>query len=181
MVVPLERPHVPPVQQLAEELVNRMGNTLPEASHETAGTNGFRVVSPKQTALNLRTFAEWREIVYAAVRAGVGKAYDKQSAFADDVGKSGSVVSKRLNHKPDDEGNDMLAPLDYLATLACAEEPYGLETALALMLKEKGYRIVPIEPPSEAEQKRALARELPEHRRRQVEREQGWPEGWIDQ
>lgn len=154
-----------------------MNRSVPEGATETERYKGLIPVSP-QTAMELRPYLEWREIVYRALRDSVDEGYLKRSTFADDVGKTTGEVSLRLRHADDDRGYQQLAPIDYLATLAL--KPGALERFIAELAEAKGLKLESAHPLTPEEKLKIIAAELTEKRRRQLERENNLPSGALE-
>lgn len=162
--------------------VKSMRRSLPAEPSETKPSSGFGTISEgNQRAWRWepRTFLEWREVVYGALRKAVSDHYTKQGEFADAIGVSNGEASRRLNHSPDEKtGRPQLAYLDYLVTLCT--RPEAFETFAGEVLREKGKRIEGCHPPTDEETWRALASEMTDKQKRRLEQEREWPRGWLD-
>jgi hypothetical protein len=153
-----------------------MARTVSKSVPETVGQKGFRIVS-SQLSLELLGYLDWRERVYRAAQSVVDEFWIKQSDFADDVGKSTGETSKRLHRRENDQGDPLTMPADWLARFA--QKPGALERFCELLLVDKRVRLEPIDLPTSEEIADAALAELPDHRRRQLEKEKGWPKGHL--
>lgn len=121
---------------------------------------------------------EWIDIGYRALREQSAISFQSQGEHADACGMMNGDFSLRIRRAPDDKMRTQRAYLEMLMVLATV--PGGLEGWCARVLREKGVRLEPERPPSDAETWRALAAEMTDKRKRQLEHERGWPEGWLD-
>jgi hypothetical protein len=123
-------------------------------------------------------YLTWRDRIYLAAQIVVDEFWEKQGTFADTVGKSNGETSKRLHRKDnEDHGDPLTMPADWLAHFAMKRG--ALERFCELLLLDKGVRLEAIDLPTPDEVAVAALAELPEHRRRQIEKEKGWPKGHL--
>jgi hypothetical protein len=117
--------------------------------------------------------------VYGAIADTVDECMGGTVAFAALMEERVPDVSRRLRRGDDGKGNRMHARADYLAGFATSH-------AARLVFVNKlcaAWHLKPTEPMSELtpeEKLKILASELPEKRRRQLEREHGLPAGSLE-
>lgn len=117
--------------------------------------------------------------VYDALQATVDECMGGPVAFAAVVERPVSDVSRRLRRAEDSKGETQRAPVDYLAALATSHEARlcFINHLCALW----GLRPTePIMQLTDSEKLRILASELPDRRRRALEREHGLPKGALE-
>ncbi len=117
-------------------------------------------------------------IADAAMQDGVDVGWSKRSDFGDDLGQDTSQVSLALNRKPDKRLKVQTWDSTYVVQLM--ERPAALFRFIQRLGTPFGIQSIMVDPTDEGHIRRELARELPEKRKRQFEREHGLPEGWLE-
>jgi len=161
--------------------VANMKSSLPKTGAQTERGKSLVGISPqKQTTFGFvpGTFLEWRDIGYRALQEQVAESYPTQGEYADVLGQTNGDTSLRLRRGDDDHGRPQRAFLEMV--MALAMKPGGLEGFCARVLREKRMHLEPDELPTETETIRGMAAFMSEKQRRAVERDHGWPEGWLD-
>ena len=159
---------------------SRMTNTLPPAGHRTEAEHGSVAVQgvlPLDVKFDERTVDQQIAAVYAALRAGVDVYDVKQGSFADDMGKPKGDVSQRLNHAVV-RGELQRAHVDYIGWLAL--KPAARVAFLQSLAAAWGYKVIPAVV-SDTDRARILRSVVNDKVKRQLERENGWPVGSLDE
>lgn len=163
---------------MADSTPSRRG--VPREGHRTTtekGSVGIRDQLPLALSFDPRTADEHIQVVYRALQRAVGSFETKQGAFADELGKPYGEVSMRLR-RAENRGELQRAYLDYVGILGLrqvARERFLVELGQAWGMRvERAVELTP-------EQKlRVVARELPDHRKRELEAIHGLPIGDLD-
>lgn len=134
--------------------------------------------STQQMPLFGATEADRIEEVYGALREAV-EAFGGATAFAAHAEQPVPKVSMRLRRADDGKGTRQLAPIDYLGLIASDRDARA--TFLASLCEAWGFMAPEPRRVLTADEKlRIVAGELPERRRRALEREHGLPAGSLE-
>lgn len=112
------------------------------------------------------------------MQAAVDTGWNKRSDFADDLGERSEQVSLELNRAADKRLKHQTWDSHYL--IQVSERPTALLTFIQRLGAPFGIQSVMVDRSDPDFVRRELAKELPDKRRRQWEREHGYPEGWLD-
>lgn len=157
-----------------------MSAAMPARGAETEPNQFLGDVSPgHQTGFQFpRNLRDWFDLGLRGLQQQVAAGWESQGAYADDCGLMNGDCSLRLRNAPDDKGRPQ-QPL-FKMLMALLLKPGAFVAWCAPLLRELGFEIVPLRLPSAEETARALAAEMTEKQKRRLERERGWPEGWLD-
>ena len=148
-----------------------MPTTPPLASplHRSGGSQG---------AFDFSTVADWNDGIYSCAQAACEE-YGSVDALAAELGISRQLTALRLTNARDSKGDVQKLRLDELAhLLADPRARWRFLTELSRICQARPPE--PLRQLSAEEKLRLIASELPERRRRQLEREHGIPTGGLE-